>query len=251
MMKRKESHSYHVFIFMAVVIVAAGCARSAVNYSSGPLAMAHEYFSLAPAMADAQSSVEEQKSTTGTEIDRYRAILEQKFELKPPLTILVVIPQPRYGWWDYVYPSYFDGFSGMIFNALSAKVTDSEFVGELKLSSSLFSFGTIDNLLEIAARYRADECLLLSFNLSVYQPSFCLGFWPASYWVGSLNTQTMLVDTRTGFFLTGHTYSIQKRSSTTVLLNLNKDEELMKLLVTDLADAVIADLTTYYKKESK
>lgn len=186
------------------------------------------------------------------DLDRYKTILEQRFEFKPPVNILLVIPpQSRYSWSYYGnYGTYYDSLKSMITHALKEKLMISGFVSEIRLAASIFNTSTVEDIQEIAARYRADECLLVSYNLWLRHTSTCLGFWPVTSLKGDMSGETMLVDTRTGFFLAGSRYSILKKSSSDVLVQTDKKLEVMQLIVDDLTDAIVFDLLEFYENET-
>lgn len=240
-----------------LVIVACGfllnCTPRQTNYRSGSLETARTLYSMSPEMIyDRPLTREKEESKKEHELNIYRAILEQKFEFNPPVHILLMIPsRPMHGFWNYGrYAAHLDSFNIMILNELTEKLKNTGLVNDIKLAASMFRTGSVDGLQEIAARYRADECLLLSYDLWLVRLSSCLGFWPVSSLKGDLNSEMMLIDTRTGFFLAGSRYSFSKKSSSDVLIQRNKELEVMQLMVADLTDAIVVDLLEFYESES-
>lgn len=229
------------------------CTPRQTNYRSGSLETARTLYSMSPEMIyDRPLTREKEKSKEDHELNIYKAILEQKFEFNPPVNILLMVPsRPMYGFWNYGrHAAHLDSFNIMILNELTEKLKNTGLVNEITLAASMFKTGSVDGLQEIAARYRADECLLLSYDLWLVRLSSCLGFWPVSSLKGNLNSEMMLIDTRTGFFLAGSRYSFSTKSSSDVLIQQNKELEVMQLIVADLTDAIIVDLLEFYESES-
>lgn len=238
-------------------IVACGfllnCSPRQTNYRSGSLETARTLYSMSPEMIyDRPLTSEKEETKEDHELNRYKAILEQKFEFNPPVRILLMVPsQPMYSLWNYgKHAARLDSFNIMILNELTEKLKNTGLVNDIRLAASMFRTGSVDGLQEIAARYRADECLLLSYDLWLVQSSSCLGFWPVSSLKGNLNSEMMLIDTRTGFFLAGSRYSFSKKSSSDVLIQQNKELEIMHLIVAELTDAIVVDLLEFYETES-
>ena len=238
-------------------IVACGflldCTPRQTNYRSGSLETARNLYSMSPEMIyDRPLTHEKEESKEEHELNIYKAILEQKFEFNPPVHILLMIPsRPMYSSWNYGrHAAHLDSFNIMILNELTEKLKNTDLVNDIELAASMFRTGSVGGLQEIAARYRADECLLLSYDLRLVQSSSCLGFWLVSALKGNLNSEMMLVDTRTGFFLAGSRYSFSKKSSSDVLIQRNKELEVMQLMVADLTDAIVVDLLEFYESES-
>ena len=238
-------------------IVACGfllnCTPRQTNYRSGSLETARTLYSMSPEMIYDQPLIRgKEESKKEHELNIYQAILEQKFEFNPPVHILLMIPsQPMYSFWTHgKHSAHLDSFNIMILNELTEKLKNTGLVNDIELAASMFRTGSVAGLQEIAARYRADECLLLSYNLWLAQFSSCLGFWLVNSLKGNLNSEMMLIDTRTGFFLAGSRYSFSKKSSSNVLIQQNKELEVMQLMVADLTDAIVIDLMEFYESES-
>lgn len=233
--------------------IGVNCTPKPTNYKSGSLNAARTYFAMMPEMIyDRSLTGEQEKREKDFELDRYKTILEQKFELKPPVNILLVIPrQSMYNWRYYDdYGTHHDSLRSMLAHTLSEKLEKTDSVKEIILASSIFTTSTVEDIQEIAARYRADECLLLSYNLWLWHTSTCLGFWPVNSLKGEMVTETMLIDTRTGFFLEGCMYSTLKQSSSDVLIQTDRKIEVMQLIVDELTDALVLDLLEFYESES-
>lgn len=243
-----------IFLQLSILIlICINCTPKSTSYQSGSLETARMYFAMSPEMVYDPSLVSEQKEREKEyDLDRYKTILEQKFQLMPPVSVLLLIPpQSRYKWWYYDdYGTYSDSLKSMIIHALREKLKKTDFVNEIRLAASIFTAGTVEDIQEIAARYRADECLLVSYNLCLWHTSTCLGFWPVNSLKGEMTSETMLIDTRTGFFLTGSRYSILKNSSSDVLVQTDRKLEVMQLIVDDLTEAIVSDLLEFYENES-
>lgn len=128
--------------------------------------------------------------------------------------------------------NYYDW--GLFFLSLSAKLSTSEFVSEVVLCSSIFSFSRINHIRELGAYYRADHCLLLSYNIYFSRHTYCLGFWPMNYLQGKINAEFIIIDTRTGFFLTGKDFSCFARSSSDILIENDRETEVMAIIADTL-----------------
>jgi len=252
MFRRYLSQKCLVIAFVGLLII--GCAPRQTRYASESLDLARMAASTFPELSRRVLDIPKDEKETETDVDRYKQMLEQKFQFSPPVTILLIIPPTRrLYWWDeyHTNPKNTDSLNAMLFKTLSEGIIATDYVNDLKLASSIFNFGTLDGLQELAARYRADECLLVSYDLLLIQPRFCLGFWPASYLIGDLSMETILLDTRTGFILMSKEYSCVRRTSFTMLMTSNKELEVIKLIVPELVDSIVGDLATFYKKESE
>lgn len=228
------------------------CHPRATHYQSGSLETARTAFSLRETIT--RELLDDAKEKAKPEdIEWYKAILDQEFQFNPPVKILLIIPPaPRYSWWHYYgYPNPTDSMNLILHKSLAEKFMVVEFVSEIELASSLFGFGTLNSLREIAARYRADECLFISYDLMIRQPTSCLGFWPGTYLHGMLSSESMLIDTRTGFFLTGQKYYFEKKSGSGTHSFSSKELEIMQLIADEWAEKIVAVLTEFYRSESK
>ncbi|KPL15046.1 hypothetical protein AMJ74_02175 [candidate division WOR_3 bacterium SM1_77] len=247
MLDHKLQHICEFVILTTAFSILTQCTPRVAHYESGTLESARVYYSMPEAIPELPEDVKERKEEK--ELDRYRAILEQKFQFSPPVAIVLIVPPPPiyYYWPRRSYPMHLDSINVMLFDALSEKLTKSEYVKELKLPPSFFGYGTLNKMREIAARHQADELLLISYDLRIQQPTSCLGLWPATYKLADLNSEMMLVDTRTGFFLTGKRYYVTKKRS----LGSSKELEFIRLIVDDWTDSIVTDIVEFYSAVSR
>ena len=108
-----------------------------------------------------------------------------------------------------------------------------------------YSFNSIQ---EIGARYRADQCLLVSYNITIWRPNACLGFWPLNYKQGELNSEIVLLDTRTGFVLLDKMYSLSHKSSDASLIS-DGEKEVIFGIISEWAKLVSGDILDFYGSE--
>jgi hypothetical protein len=246
-MWRKCLVNVGLFVVLAIIY---GCTPVTMQYKTDTLDAAKTYFSvgeLPPYMPE----VGEKEEAKDVEMDRYRAILEQEYKFEPPVRILLIAPRKvRYYWTDYPgYSTQIDSVNAMLYRALSEKFAPIQYVDDVLWSSPILGFGTLDKLREMAAYYRADEVLLVSYNLTIRRPASCCGFWPSIHLTGSLQSETMLIDTRTGFFLTGRLYQFSSDSTESTGIYQSTELELMRSIVDLWTDAIVSDILDFYEQK--
>ncbi len=247
MVNRKSTLFYGLLILMSITVTVCCVAPRTTMYVSGSL----EHIHYAPALADVREKIEREEIDR-EDIDYYKYLLEQKFQLSLPGTIVVLIPTPRYLWY-YMEQRIFkeESLYTLVVNALQERMSGTEFVKDIKRSSSLFKFNTIYDIQEIAARHRADEALLMSYNLNIIHPTSCCGLWPLVYLRGELSSEIALIDTRTGFILLNNTYSLKKEGSKESASFAVKEQKIIHTIVDEWTESITNDILDFFKSEVK
>jgi hypothetical protein len=133
-------------------------------------------------------------------------------------------------------------------DTLAEKLSDNVFVKDVKLSAQVFHHYSFIHLQEIGARYRADQCLIVDYNFTIYHPSTCLGFWPLSYKQGEFSSEIVLLDTRTGFVLMDKLYSLSRKSTGASSFS-DKEKEIIFGTISEWTTLVSSDILDFYRTE--
>jgi hypothetical protein len=182
-------------------------------------------------------------------IEYYRNLMAQKFELVLPVSVVLVFLHPVL--WLYQQPRLMseETLERIFYDTLAQRLEIPELIRDVKLSAHWLTHYSFQQIQEIGARYRADQCLIVGYDMRISHPSACLGFWPLSYKQGFLKSEVVLLDTRTGFVLLDERYSLSQKSSGATSAG-DREKEIIFELISEWTTQASEDILNFYRVET-
>lgn len=234
---------------VSFLLITNQCATSTVNYG-GSLGLGRRTggFVTRPPLITPEEIIDEDRVDMD-KIEYYRNLMAQKFELVLPVSLVVVFLPPTLWFFPQHRLMSEENLERIFCDTLAQRLEIPEFIRDMKMSAHRLMYYSYSHIQEIGARYRADQCLIIGYDIEISHPSTCLGFWPLSYKHGSLKSEIVLLDTRTGFVLLVERYSLSQKSSGGTLAG-DKEKEIIFGLISEWTALLSEDILNFYHAET-
>lgn len=240
---------FTVFLIISLFVITNQCATSTVNYGgSTGFGRDTSGFVTRPPVITPEEMIHED-IVDMDKIEYYRNLMAQKFELVLPVSVVVIFVHPTL--WLYSQPRLMseENLERIFYDTLAQRLENPELIRDIRISAHWLTHYSFQHIQEIEARYRADQCLIVGYDMRISHPSACLGFWPLSYKQGFLKSEIILLDTRTGFVLLDERYSLSQKSSGGTSAG-DREKEIIFTLISEWTAQVSDDILNFYRAET-